>query len=106
EDHGDQALASSFPKWSPFVFRRAYELAGSRLMWITFSSTRRYGLRSPPAGGSENPRGTLLWMAAIDPDRVAAGEDPSFPAFCLPFQDPGTSNHIAQWAERVEPVIQ
>ena len=27
------------------------------------------------------------------------GSDPSFTAFCLPFQDITTSNHIAQWAK-------
>jgi len=28
-----------------------------------------------------------------------AGGDPSFAAFCLPFQDVATSNHIAQWTK-------
>lgn len=41
--------------------------------------------------------GTLIWMVAIDPARLARGQDPSSPAFCLPFQDITTSNHIAQW---------
>jgi hypothetical protein len=93
-------LASSFPKWSPFLFHRTNQ-AGSRLEWITFSSTRKYGLRDPPPGGTELNTGTLIWMAAVDPDRVAMGEDPSFPAFALPFQDLTTSNHIAQWTTAV-----
>jgi hypothetical protein len=38
-------------------------------------------------------------MVAIDPAKVAAGQDPSYPAFALPFQDLDTSNHIAQWTQ-------
>lgn len=92
-------LTNSFPKWSPFIFRKDSELA-TRLEWITFSSTRQYGLRSPPGGG------TLLWMAGVDPDVGLGGGDPSYPAFALPFQDLGTSNHIAQWTEEAVPPIE
>ncbi len=96
-DGGKKELTNSFPKWSPFNFQRTGEI-GSRLQWLTFSSTRAYGLRTP---------GTLmwLWMVAIDPAKVAAGEDASYPAFCLPFQDLSTSNHIAQWTQVVVPII-
>jgi hypothetical protein len=95
------ALTSSWPRWAPFVFQRTQD-PDTRLVWITFSSTRRFGLRSPPSGTStESVSGSLLWMAAVDPDQAAAGDDPSFPAFCLPFQDLDTSNHIAQWTEEV-----
>jgi hypothetical protein len=90
-------LTNSFPKWNPFVFRR--DASGGRLAWVTFSSTRKYGLRSPPTNG------TLLWMAAIDLD-APAGTDPSVAAFALPFQDLGTSNHIAQWTTQVVPPLQ
>jgi hypothetical protein len=102
-DGNNRALTNTYPKWSPFVFQRTSE-TGSRLMWITFSSTRQYGLRNPPPspnGGTENPDGTLIWMAAIEPDKVAQRQDPSYPAFALPFQDTTTSNHIAQWAQRL-----
>jgi hypothetical protein len=61
--------------------------------WISFSSTRRYGLRPPPAGTN----GTLIWMAGVEPHKEADGEDPSYPAFAIPYQDYTTSNHIAQW---------
>jgi hypothetical protein len=94
-------LTSSWPKWAPFVFQRT-KTPGSRLMWLTFSSSRNYGLRTPPAGASpESPTGTWLWMVAIDPDLALAGEDPSYPAFYLPFQDVTSSNHIAQWTKEV-----
>ncbi|MCX5742219.1 MAG: hypothetical protein NT062_06965 [Proteobacteria bacterium] len=96
-DNGKTALTNSFPKWNPFVFRNT--ASGGRLAWITFSSTRKYGLRSPPGSG------TLLWMAAVDLD-APAGTDPSLAAFALPFQDITTSNHIAQWTTQVVPPIQ
>ncbi|WP_224363516.1 TolB family protein [Hyalangium versicolor] len=97
-------LTNSFPKWAPFVYKRD-KTSSARLLWFTFSSTRQFGLRNPPGGGDENPRGTLLWLSAVDPDAVARGEDPSYPAFVLPIQDISTSNHIAQWTTEVVPVI-
>ena len=45
--------------------------------------------------------GTQLWMVAFDPARAAAGMDPSFPAFWLPFQDINSGNHIGQWSTEV-----
>ncbi len=101
QDKGETQLTNSYPKWSPFV-TRGNGTDTSKLMWVTFSSSRMYGLRNPPpleTPSSETTKGTLLWMAAVDPDKLAAGVDPSYPAFALPFQDLGTSNHIAQWAE-------
>ena len=96
-DRGATDLGTSYPKWNPFAFRVS---AQSQILWLTFSSLRRYGLRPspPPASSHEGlPVGTLIWMVAIDPARLAKGQDPSSPAFCLPFQDITTSNHIAQW---------
>jgi hypothetical protein len=103
-DVGNTALTNSFPKWNPFVSQRTTD-PSTKLLWLTFSSSRRYGLRNPLPGELEAPVGTLLWMTAIDPAKLAAGEDPSSPAFVLPFQDIATSNHIAQWATRVVPPI-
>jgi hypothetical protein len=40
-------------------------------------------------------------MSAFFPDRATAGQDPSGPAFRLPFQLLTTSNHIAQWTQAV-----
>jgi len=96
------ALTNSWPKWAPFEFQRTESDPGSRVVWMTFSSTRNYGLRTPPPGtSSESASGSLLWMVAIDPARAAAGQDPSVAAFALPFQDVTSSNHIAQWTEEV-----
>lgn len=95
-DQGQTELCNSYPKWAPFVDPRYRDRPG-RVMWVTFSSRRNYGLREP--NGSD----MWLWMAAVDPDEVLAGRDGSFPAFALPFQDLGTSNHIAQWTTQIVP---
>jgi hypothetical protein len=103
-DRGATDLGTSYPKWNPFAF---HVTAQSQILWLTFSSLRRYGLRPspPPASSHEGlPVGTLIWMAAIDPARLAQGQDPSSAAFCLPFQDITTSNHIAQWTGGVAQV--
>jgi hypothetical protein len=100
-DAGNASLTNSFPKWAPFVFHLSEQ---QNLLWLTFSSTRRYGLRQPPPGGHvESDVGNLIWMVGINPGSSSA--DPSFAAFALPFQDITTSNHIAQWTEKVVPVI-
>jgi hypothetical protein len=95
----DDQLANTFARFAPFEFvLESGDLGTTRLMWLSFSSTRRYGLRETPSSSSrESDRGTYLWMVAIDPDAVAAGADPSFAPFALPFQDLSTSNHIAVW---------
>jgi hypothetical protein len=91
-DAGKTALTNSYPKWSPFEF----QLSETRkLMWLTFTSRRAYGLRGSPDNRS------LIWMVAIEPAALHAGKDPSFAAFALPFQDITTNNHIAQWTEKV-----
>jgi hypothetical protein len=40
-------------------------------------------------------------MAAFDPAKAGSSQDPSFPAFWLPFQDITGGNHIAQWSTKV-----
>lgn len=90
-------IANTYPKWAPFVDAMNADGSG-RVMWLTLSSWRRYGLRRREGDNQ------LLWMAAVDPDAVAAGRDGSFAPFALPFQDLSTSNHIAQWTQRVVPV--
>jgi hypothetical protein len=93
-------LMDTFPKPTPFVA----EHRGKRLLWFTVSSQRRAGLRTfyPNASAVGDPATqALLWMFAIDPDRVEDGEDGSYPGFFLPFQDMKTSNHMAQWTERI-----
>jgi hypothetical protein len=40
-------------------------------------------------------------MVAFDPAKAAAGQDATFPAFWLPFQDINGGNHIAQWVTSI-----
>jgi hypothetical protein len=104
-DKGKKDLTTSFPKWSPFVFRRTIGEMAGRLEWLTVASKRAYGLRPQPPSNNGGD-GTLLWMVAVDPDKLAAGLDPSYAGFALPFQDYTTSNHIAQWTTKVVGPIQ
>ena len=95
EDGNNPNLSMTFPKWAPFEEPRFADGTG-RVQWLTFSSRREYGLRDQ---GDDNNGKQWLWMVAVNPDRVAAGEDGSFAAFALPFQDLSTSNHIGQWTQ-------
>jgi len=85
----------SWPKWAPYV--STYN--GGKVMWLTFSSRRDYGLRLENSQLSE--KRAQIWMVGFDPAKAAAGQDPSFAAFWLPFQDINSGNHIAQWVEQV-----
>lgn len=86
------AGGDSWPKWTSST--QNYQ--GKTLMWLTFSSRRAYGLRLA------NGERAQIWMTAFDPSLAAAGKDPSYPAFWMPFQDVKSGNHIAQWVEKVE----
>jgi hypothetical protein len=112
-------LSNSWPRWTPFV--QAYR--GQKLLWITFSSTRDYGIRvrnhktgmfpcfaaeTPewPTGDGKNfdPRcqQPQLWMAPINLSEAFNGtSDPSGVAFWIPYQDPTTHNHTAQWTQQI-----
>ncbi len=113
-------VSNSWPRWSPFV--QSYK--GNSLLWLTFSSTRDYGILVKnqssafipcyPPDSSEDPTGMhhdtfpancqqpQIWMAAINLSSAEfASGDPSFPAFWLPFQDLTTHNHTAQWTTTV-----
>jgi hypothetical protein len=116
-------LTNSWPRWSPFV--QTYK--GKKILWVTFSSNRDYGLHLinkgfdncyPPEGPSydlptpASKKGVLyagcaqpqIWMAAvvIDEDPSLDSKDRSYPAFWLPFQDVNSHNHSAQWVEKVQ----
>ncbi len=94
-------LTNSFPKWSPFTGVGLD--GGSKLLWMTFSSTRNYGLLVPPPPTltGEAIGSSFLWMAAVDPSKLSQGLDPSYPPFALPVQQFTTSNHIGQWTEAI-----
>jgi Tol biopolymer transport system component len=96
-DNGNTVLTNSYPKWAPFV-QQLDEM--NQVYWLTFSTTRQYGLRAPPVNDfdpDENATSELIWMFGLT---ISPGQtDPSFTAFCLPFQDITMANHIAQWAK-------
>ncbi|MEO1266935.1 MAG: hypothetical protein AAFX99_02490 [Myxococcota bacterium] len=77
-------VVNTWPKWAPF--------SGQHL-WLAFSSTRSYGRIDIPADV-----GPQIWITAIDPVKAALGEDPSAPAFWLPYQDSESGNHVPYWA--------
>jgi hypothetical protein len=79
----DAVLTNSWPKWGP--------LPDDDVLWLAFSSKRPYGRVT-----SGNPQ---VWVTGIDPERLDAGEDGSWPAFWLPGQDPAQNNHIPVWAD-------
>jgi Tol biopolymer transport system component len=78
---------NSWPRWNPFI---AHEPTGD-LMYLTFSSTRDYGIELV---GANQPQ---IWMAAFDPAKAQMNLDPSAAAFWMPYQDVKSHNHIAQW---------
>lgn len=115
-------LTNSWPRWSPFV--TTYK--GKKLLWVTFSSNRDYGLHlvnkgfddcypaESPAYDKPQPASKhgvdfntcaapQIWMAGVivDEDPKLDATDRSFPAFWLPFQDVNAHNHSAQWVEQV-----
>jgi hypothetical protein len=86
--NGPQFAGNSWPKWSPIH-------GGGNRLWLAFSSVRSYGhlLRN----GSQDPR-PQIWVTGIDPAQADQGQDPSSPAFWLPYQGIGSGNHIPYWA--------
>ena len=109
--------SNSYPRFLPLV----QNYKGGKVMWISFSSTRDYGLRvinqvsslhpCYPPDSPEWPGSThhavfsaqcqqpQIWMAPIFLDAAGkpVGADPSGPAFWVPYQDATTHNHMAQW---------
>lgn len=76
-------IGNSMPTWAPSTRPDVF--------WVAFSSLRAYG-DVLPAGRDQ------LWAVAIDPAKIERGEDPSYAAFWLPFQDMEEGNHRAFWA--------
>jgi hypothetical protein len=92
-------LTNSWGRWAPF----AQTVGANRepIFWITVSSKRDFGVRRLNSADAEAAKTPQIWMAPFYTGRAAAGQDPTTPAFRLPFQDLTSNNHIAQWTERV-----
>jgi hypothetical protein len=100
-DGPNATILDTFPRATPFQTTQGT----GRLFWFTVASLRQPGLRLKNfQAGDENSstqKQQQLWMFAVDPAKIMAGQDGSYPAFFLPFQDPTTSNHIAQWTQQI-----
>ena len=83
DQDGITLIGNSMPTWAPST--------RPDIFWLAFSSLRDYG---NVLSGTDRDQ---LWGAAIDPARIAAGEDPSYAAFWMPFQDLEEGNHRAFW---------
>lgn len=76
----DGAHENNQPTWAP----------PGDLEWVAFNSKRAFGVVLPE--GTQQ-----IWVAAVDPDKAALGDDPSYPAFRVPFQGLDENNHRAFW---------
>jgi hypothetical protein len=76
----DGQYQNSQPTWAP----------PGDLNWVAFNTMREYGVVSP-AGTQQ------IWVAAIDVEKAKNGQDPSYPAFRVPFQGLAEDNHRAFW---------
>lgn len=94
-DGATPTILDTFPRATPFETKQG----SGRLFWFTVASLRQPGLRRKDFDPGEQQQ--QLWMFAVDPAKIAAGQDGSFSAFFLPFQDPKTSNHIAEWTQKI-----
>jgi hypothetical protein len=92
-------LTNSWGRWAPF----AQTVGANRepIFWVTVSSKRDFGVRRVNSVDAEAAKTPQIWMAPFFTDRAGAGQDPTTPAFRLPFQNLTSNNHIAQWTERV-----
>jgi hypothetical protein len=94
-------ILDTFPRATPFETTQG----AGKLFWFTVASLRQPGLRLKNYTAKDEDPNTQkqqqLWMFAVDPAKILAGQDGSYPAFFLPFQDPTTSNHIAQWTQQI-----
>ncbi len=100
-------LTNSAVRWAPFS--QTFGTANEPMFWLTMSSKRDFGVRLRNTGLAQRGLGARraqLWMTAFFPVQAAQGQDPSAPAFRLPFQDLGSSNQTAQWTEHVVSVVQ
>jgi hypothetical protein len=75
---------NTMPTWAPST--------RPGIQWLAFSSVRDYG--KVLAG----EKADQIWIAGLDLDRAARGDDPSYAAFWLPLQEVSERNHRAFWA--------
>ncbi len=100
--NGSGQLTNSWAKWAPFEQSVGQGTDAKRVLWLTFSSKRNFGVRLDNESIlTHTEKFAQLWMTPFFPEDADLGNDPSAPSFWLPFQDLATSNHIAQWTTKV-----
>jgi hypothetical protein len=100
-------LTNSWGRWAPF--QQTVGTNGEPIFWVTVSSKRDFGVRRMNSlqadtnanGTNEDEKTPQIWMAPFYTGRATMGQDPTAPAFRLPFQNLTSNNHIAQWTEKV-----
>jgi hypothetical protein len=97
-------VTNSAVRWAPFA--QVYGATGEPMYWLTMSSKRDFGVRLTNTGQAQRAKRAQLWMTPFFPARAMQGSDPSAPAFRLPFQNLSSSNHTAQWTQRVIDIIE
>ena len=93
-------VENNMPTWAPTT--------GPDVQWIAFASKRDYGfvLCSPAGTTTSTCTATSkigsgkqqIWIAAIDVTKLGTGEDPSYPAFRVPFMELTEDCHRPFWA--------
>ncbi len=104
-------LTNSWGRWAPF--QQTVGGNADPIFWVTVSSKRDFGVRRlnsqqpdlQPNGTNEDDKTPQIWMAPFFSSRATANQDPTTPAFRLPFQNLMSNNHIAQWTERIVDVM-
>jgi len=81
------AVANSWP---------TYGVSAGRYQWIAFSSRRDYGVLH--TGTPPEPQ---IWIAALDGGKLLQGQDGSYAALWLPYQELTSGNHIARWGVKL-----
>lgn len=87
---GIVGIGNSMPTWAPSNKPGTF--------WLAFSSIRDYGDVLVDTDRDQ------LWGAAINPELIGKGEDSSFAAFWMPFQQLDEGNHRAFWVVDTEGV--
>jgi hypothetical protein len=96
-------VTNSAVRWAPFQL--SFGPDKEPMFWLTMSSKRDFGVRMTNTGLAQTVKRAQIWMTPFFPARATAQQDPSTPAFRLPFQNLDSSNQTAQWTERVVDVI-
>lgn len=89
-EDGITGIGNSMPTWAPSTKPGTF--------WLAFSSIRDYG---DVLDGTDRDQ---LWGAALDPELIGTGSDPSYAAFWMPFQQLDEGNHRAFWVIDTEEV--